>query len=221
MPEKVTARAQRKMEKKAELEKNHDDQEREDAAKRFMDDFATYANEPPGGDHWAHNCYGKRLQIHVPTVHADQMIGNIAKLYLQLRQLQIIFLGMFPGGIGPDKYGSRGIELMDPTNDAHILVLFERLFADNGEGGGVGLHIDGVFVVEKVVKKRALWKLVAKPICSYTSHDNRVHKLVKYLEAAKSKAKSVPQAVNLGIHNPGDPNLSLLPTQFGNYLNIA
>ena len=84
------------------------------------------------------------------------MIGNIGKLYLQLSEVQIVSLGMFPDGIDPDKYGFRGSELKDPRNDARILVLFERLFADEGRGGGVGLHIDGVFVVEKVVRGRAV-----------------------------------------------------------------
>ena len=62
--------------------------------------------------------------------------------------------------------------------------------------------------------------MVSEPKASYASDDNRLHKMIKYLELAKGKAKSVPEAIDLGIHNPGDPNLSLLPTQFGNYLNI-
>ena len=221
VPEKVAAKAQRKLEEKAELERSRNEQEREQVANQFMEDFAAYANERPG-DHWAHDCGGKKLQIHVPTVYADQMIGNIGKLYLQLKVVQIVSLGMFPDGIDPDRYGFRGTELVDSRNaDARILVLFERLFANGGEGGGVGLHIDGVFVVEKVVRGRARWKLVPEPKASYTSGDNRMHKLVKHLELAKGKAKPVPQTVDLGIHNPGDPDLSMLPTQFGTYLNIS
>lgn len=220
VPEKVAAKAQRKMEEKEELERRRIDQEREQTAKQFMEDFAAYANERPG-EHWAHDCDGKRLKIHVPTVYADQMIGNIAKLYLQLREVQILSLGMFPDGIDPDKYGYRGIDLMDPRNNAHVLVLFERLFADGGEGNGVGLHIDGVFVVEKVVQERARWKLIPEPKALHESGDNRLHKLVKHLELAKGKAKSVPRTVDLGIHNPGDPDLSMIPTQFGNYMKIS
>ena len=147
VPEKVAAKAQRKVEEKAALEQSHNNKEREQVQKQFEEDFTAYANEWPG-EHWAHDCSGKRLQIHVPTVYADQMIGNIGKLFLQLREVQIVSLGMFPDGIDPDKYGFRGTELKDPRTDARILVLFERLFADGG--GGVGLHIDGVFVVEKV-----------------------------------------------------------------------
>ena len=220
VPDKVAAKALRKLEEKAALEQSRNDQEREQVTKQFMENFSAYANEQPG-DHWAHDCSGKRLQIHVPTVYADQMIGNIGKLYLQLKEVQIVSLGMFPDGIDPDKYGFRGTELKDPRNDARILVLFERLFADEGRGGGVGLHIDGVFVVEKVVRGGAQWKLVPEPKASYSSGDNRLHKLVKYLEVAKGRAKSVPETIDLGIHNPGDPNLSMLPTQFGNYFNIS
>lgn len=220
VPEKIAAKARKKIKKKEELKQTRDDQDREDGAKQFMEDFATYANEQPCDD-WAHDCNGKRLPIHVPTVNADQMIGVISKFYLQLRQVQILSLCMFPDGIDPDTYGFRGIELVDQRSDAHIIVLFERLFADGGEGGGVGLHIDGVFVVEKVVNGRAWWKLVPEPKASYTSNDNRIHKLVKYLESAKGKAKSVPDNIDLGIHNPGDPMLSLIPTEFGNYVNIS
>ena len=217
--EKVAAKAQRKVEEKAALERSHKSKECEQVKKQFEDDFTAYASEGPG-EHWAHDYSGKRLQIHVPTVYADQMIGNIAKIFLQLREEQIVSLGMFPDGIDPDKYGFRGTELKDPRTDARILVLFERLFADEGRGGGVGLHIDGVFVVENVVGGAARWKLVPEPKASYAREDNRLHKMVKYLELAKRKAKSVPEAIDLGIHNPGDPNMSLLPTQFGNYLNI-
>jgi hypothetical protein len=87
---------------------------------------------------------------------------------------------------------------MDPTNDAHILVLFERLFADGEEGAGVGLHIG---VVDKIVNVRAKWKLVREPNASYSSDDNRIQKLIKYLRLAKEHAKSVPQTVDLGIQN--------------------
>eukprot|EP00581_Thalassiosira_minuscula_P007839 CAMPEP_0183705898 /NCGR_PEP_ID=MMETSP0737-20130205/2874_1 /TAXON_ID=385413 /ORGANISM="Thalassiosira miniscula, Strain CCMP1093" /LENGTH=497 /DNA_ID=CAMNT_0025933163 /DNA_START=154 /DNA_END=1643 /DNA_ORIENTATION=- len=200
VPEKVIAKAQRKKKEKEDEEKSHNEQEREKAAKQFMENFTIYANESHNlGDCWAHDCGGKMLQIHVPTVNADEMIGMIGKLYVQLRKVQMLSLGMLPDGIDPDKYGFPGIELMDPSNNAHIIVLFERLFAD---GGGVGLHIDGVFVVEKVRKGRAWWKRIPEPKASYASDDNRLYKLVKYLELAKEKAKPVHQTVDLGIHNP-------------------
>lgn len=111
---------------------------------------------------------------------------------------------------------------MDPTNDAHILVLFERLFADGEEGAGVGFHIGGVFVVDKIVNGRAKWKLVREPNASYSSDDNRLQKLIKYLWLAKEQAKSVPQTVDLGIQNlEGSLDLSICPTRFGNYMKLS
>ena len=198
VPDKVAAKALRKLEEKAALEQSRNDQEREQVTKQFMENFSAYANEQPG-DHWAHDCSGKRLQIHVPTIYADQMIGNIGKLYLQLREVQIVSLGMFPDGIDPDKYGFRGSELKDPRNDARILVLFERLFADEGRGGGVGLHIDGVFVVEKVVRGRAVsgnWFQSPRHRTHQVTIDCTVGKI--YLEVAKGRAKSVPETADLG-----------------------
>ena len=223
VPDRVAAKAQMKKEEKEERERSQNDQEQEQTAKQFMEDFTNYTKEQRNkpGDHLAHDCCGKSLQIHVPTIHADQMIGTIAKLYVQLNKVQILSLVMYPDGIDPDKYGFRGIELMDPKNNAHILVLFERLFENGGEGHGVGLHIDGVFVVEKVVRGQARWKLIPEPEASYLSEDNRLDRLVKYLGLAKERAQSVPETVDLGIHNPGDPSVSMMPTQFGNYLKIS
>ena len=83
------------------------------------------------------------------------------------------------------------------------------------------MHIDGVFVVDKIVKGRAWWKLVPEPKVSYAPDDNRLYKLVKYLESAKEKAKLVPKTVDLGIHNPEDPNLSFTPTAFGTHYSIS
>jgi len=222
VPEKVSAKARKKFQEKEELEAKRHQEELEESTKQMMEDFAAYANEQPKIDgHWAHDCTGKKLQIHVPTINADQMIGIMGKLYLQLRQVQILSLGNFPDGIDPDKYGFRGVELVNPQNDAHILVLFERLFLDGGEGAGVGLHIDGVFVVDKVVDGRARWKLIPEPYALYASDDNRYYRLIKYLELAKEKAKPVPPRADLGINNPGDPDMSMIPTQFGTYLKMT
>ena len=219
--EKVAAKAQKEMEEREELERKRNDQKREQETKEFMEIFTSYAQEQPKlGGHWAHDCDGKRLQIYVPSEYADQIIGNIGKLFLDLRQVQILSLGMYPDGIDPNRYGYRGIEFVDPSKDAHILILFERLFSNGGEGGGVGLHIDGVFVVEKVMKGRAQWVLIPEPTASYASDDNRLAKLVKHLKLAKEKAKRVPQTVDLGIHNPGDPNLSMMATEFGKFVSV-
>lgn len=216
--EKDVAAAQKEIEERNEHECKRNDQKHEQVKKEFMEILTSYVEEQPKLE-WAHDCGGKRLQIYVPSVYADQIIGNIGRLYLDLKQVQMLSLGLYPDGIDPDKYGFRGIEFMDPRNDAHILVLFERLFSNGGEGGGVGLHIEGVFVVEKVKKGKAQWVLIPEPT-SYALFDNRFAKLVKHLELAKEKAKPVPETVDLGIHNPGDPELSMLPTQFGNLVSI-
>jgi len=214
VPKKVAAKAKRKKEENKELERIRNEKEREEGATQFMKDFTAFANESCRlNDFWARDCNGKRLQIHVPIIHADEMIGVISKMYLELRKVQILSLVFFPEGISPDKHGHRGIQLVDPSNNAHIIALFERLFVvRQGKGVPVGLHIGGVFVVNKVVRGKA---------ASYAPDDNRLHKLVKYLYLAKEKLKPVPDTVDLGIDNSEDPSLSFTSTAFGPHCSIS
>lgn len=89
-----------------------------------------------------------------------------------------------------------------------------------GNGVGCGLHIDGIFVVDKVVKRRAKWRLVREPLELYKANDNRNERLIKYAQLARHEAKPVPETVDLGIHNPGNPDLSLMSTAFGDHVSV-
>lgn len=100
-------------------------------------------------------------------------------------------------------------------------MLFERLWSQGGCGQGAGFYIDGVFVVDKVVKNRAKWKFVPQPMVLYQPYFNRCNRLVFYLEVAKNEAKIVvPETVDFGIHNPGDPNLTMTPTSAGLHTRV-
>jgi len=221
VPESVLRKAQNAQKKKDENKAELDMQRQEDLNAEFCVQFEEFLHESPRlCDTWAHDCYGKRLLMHVPTVNANNMIEICAMTNMQLQKVQTLSLGMYPNGIDDKKYGFRGIDLRNPENNARILVLFERLFENHGEGLGCGLHIDGIFVIDKVVNKKAKWKLVTEPFALYTPQNNRNERLLKYLQVAKDEAKSVPDSVDLGIHNPGDPDLTVLPTEFGDYLKI-
>eukprot|EP00554_Chaetoceros_debilis_P016532 CAMPEP_0194126002 /NCGR_PEP_ID=MMETSP0150-20130528/59760_1 /TAXON_ID=122233 /ORGANISM="Chaetoceros debilis, Strain MM31A-1" /LENGTH=551 /DNA_ID=CAMNT_0038819841 /DNA_START=63 /DNA_END=1718 /DNA_ORIENTATION=+ len=165
-------------------------------------------------------CRGKRLRVHVPTMIANNMIEFSAMHDAKLKKVQTLSLGMYPDGIDDSMYGFRGLELENLDNKARIIVLFERLFEGEGNGVGCGLHIDGIFVVDKVVKRRAKWRLVREPLELYKANDNRNERLIKYAQLAKHEAKPVPETVDLGIHNPGDPDLSVMSTAFGDHVSV-
>jgi len=206
-----------KDERKAELEA----QKQEDLNNDFVERYEKFVHEPPDlCDSWAHCCRGKRLRVHVPTMIANNMIEFSAMHDAKLKKVQTLSLGMYPDGIDDTMYGFRGLELENLDNKARIIVLFERLFEGEGNGVGCGLHIDGIFVVDKVVKRRAKWRLVREPLELYKANDNRNERLIKYAQLARHEAKPVPETVDLGIHNPGDPDLSVMSTAFGNHISV-
>lgn len=83
-----------------------------------------------------------------------------------------------------------------------------------------GFAVDGIYVVDKVIRSsnRAKWRLV--PVPSHPNGLNRLGRFEAYLSRAKEQAKSVPQDVDLGIHNPGDPKISFTPTKNGSFMNL-
>jgi hypothetical protein len=181
-----------------------------------------YSESPSLCDSWAHDYRGKKLRIDVPSVNADNIIEVAGACLIGLKKVATLSLGMYPDGIDDTKYGFRGLDLVDPNNnDARIIVLFERLFS-RGHGGqvGINLHIDGVFVVDNVVRNRAKWKLVEEPNQLYQPGYNRRDRLMAYLKTAKIEAKAVSQVVDPGTHSPEDPILSMTPTPSGTHMNI-
>jgi hypothetical protein len=76
-----------------------------------------------------------------------------------------------------------------------------------------------MFVVDRVQGGRAQWKKVLEPAVERSS--NRLLFLINYLVAAKEQAKAVPDDVELGIHNPGDPPFDHINTANGSFLSIS
>ncbi len=219
VPTSVIAKAEKAKKKREDIENEVKQQEHNQLEEEFIENFQRFTEESPDlCNSWAHDCRGKRLCIHVPTVNANNMIAMLGTAMAGLIFVQNLSLGMYPLGIDGDKYGFRGLELKNTDNGARVIVLFERLFEQMGEGCGCGLHIDGIFVVDKVVANKAKWRLVPEPLMSYLPKDNRSDRLLRRLQSAKKEAKYVSNSVDLGIHNPGDPMVSITPTAYGNYI---
>ncbi len=221
VPVSVIEKAEKVKNEREKLQNDVNKREKNQMEQAFMESFQRFAEESPDlCNSWAHDCMGKRLRIHVPTENADNFIAMLGYSIAGLELVQKLSLGMYPLGIDSKRHGFRGLELKNTNNGARILVLFERLFEQRGEGRGCGLHIDGIFVVDKVVaSNEAKWRFVAEPSMSYLPQDNRRDRLLKRLQLAKKEAKNVPDSVDLGIHNPGDPMLSMTPTAYGNYID--
>jgi hypothetical protein len=84
------------------------------------------------------------------------------------------------------------------------MVLHERLFADGGDGNKDGHAIEGIFVVDKVVRSsnRAKWREVSAPSSS-SKGSNRFKRFKAYLARAKEQAKAIPQDIDLGSQSSG------------------
>ena len=169
------------------------------------------------------DCYGKRLKAHLPQ-GGTQIAHHVAQSpLLGLKYVETLSLGMFPDGIDHERYSFRGILYHDPQNGgASIVLLYINLYeSSTAPSDCIAFSIDGIFVVDRVHKGRAQWKLVPEPSRailgpSYT----RLGFLLKYFGMAKERAQSVGPDVDLGIHNPGDPDLDMLDTAFGSYMKI-
>jgi len=216
----MIAKAERTIKKREELKIQQAAQRDQKLHADFDQTCVEFVNESPSlCDSWAHDVEKKKLRIHVPSVNANNIIVLQGR-DTGLTKAVTLSLGMYPDGIDSERYGFRGIDFTCP-NGARIIVLFERLWSQGGCGQGVGLHIDGVFVVDKVVKNRAKWKLVPQPTDLHQPDFNRRQRLALYLEIAKCEATVVlPEIVDLGIHNPGDPDLTMTPTAAGMYTSV-
>jgi hypothetical protein len=165
-----------------------------------------------------YDCRGKRHKVHLP-MYGVGIADNVARASLKLKFEERLSLGVFPDGIDHEKYNFRGTLYSDPSNGgAKIIFLFIYLYKSTLEPCDcIGYAIDGIFVVDRVVKRRAKWKLVAEP---NNRRYTRVDFLEEYLKAAKEQAKAVSEHVDLGIHNPGDPDLTVIETEMGQYTKI-
>jgi MYND finger len=167
------------------------------------------------------DCGGKRLRAYLGPYGLD-IVNQIAlqEPTLLLQHEERLSLGMFPDGIDGERYNFRGILYSDPSNNgAKIIFLYSYLYESATDPCNcIGYFVDGIFVVDKVRNKRAKWKLIPKP--ARESPQNRREYLVAYLAKAKRMAKAVDANVDLGIHNPGDSDISFLLTEYGNMIQL-
>eukprot|EP00594_Rhizosolenia_setigera_P013055 CAMPEP_0178956732 /NCGR_PEP_ID=MMETSP0789-20121207/10453_1 /TAXON_ID=3005 /ORGANISM="Rhizosolenia setigera, Strain CCMP 1694" /LENGTH=503 /DNA_ID=CAMNT_0020638765 /DNA_START=139 /DNA_END=1650 /DNA_ORIENTATION=- len=220
VPKKFLEKAVQAQKKRDKIEIEKKEQMEVQKYKEFHEALMKFREEPPAlcNSH-AHDCMGKRLLIHVPSVNANNIIAIVGGT-IGLSKVEDLSMNFYPDGIDPDKYGYRGLHFRDDNNGgARVIVLFERLFENEGEGLGVGLHIDGMFVVDEVLENRAKWKLVKEPKHIYQPNHTRLSRLTTYLEQAKMIAKAVPETVDLCLGYQGDPKFSTTPTAFGDYLS--
>lgn len=168
----------------------------------------------------SYDCYVKKLPLDLPPF-APFVLAKVAAR-LELEYEMELNLGMFPEGIDFDfnQYSGRGGLIRNPSTNAKIIVLLESLFANGGEGELNGHFLAGMFVVNRIDSNthKATWQIVPTP--SYNADHNRLDRFQLYLQAAKGLAMAVPEDVDLGIHNPGMPNMKITSTPFGDYLSI-
>lgn len=221
VPESVILDAKQSLAERENKAKARASDESQKHAEMVHDNITAFINEGPEKvDTFSHTCHGKRRRADLPWTAED--VESMAASFLGLRMEQTLTLGMFPDGIDNRRgLSGRGVLLSNPENGAKIIVLHERLFADGGDGNKDGHAIEGIFVVDKVVRSsnRAKWREVSAP-SSYPKGSNRFKRFKAYLARAKEQAKAIPQDIDLGIHNPPDPMLSFTPTAYGDMLNV-
>ncbi|CAB9515498.1 expressed unknown protein [Seminavis robusta] len=185
---------------------------------KLQDSFVALANEPVDAiNTYSKDCDGHRRRVDLPF--SAPFIESCVAAMLELQYESELSLGMFPDGIDHEKYSGRGALIRYPSNGAKLIILHERLFED-GDGNLNGHALEGIFVVHKVNRKknRAVWRMVTKP--NYRKNQSRLERFQSYLEEAKGQAMPVPEEVDLGIHNPGDFNLTFVSTPFGDHCSI-
>ena len=103
----------------------------------------------------------------------------IAAVYLgiSISKAATLLLRMYQYGIDAwSKNGFHGIDFK-ASNGARIIALFTFLWPHGVRGPGppLGMHIDGVFIVDKVVDNLAKWKSVPESKDLYHPTFNRCH----------------------------------------------
>jgi hypothetical protein len=214
------AKAEQEKQARQVAAENAENRKRSQKIQAVRESFQAFLLEEVQVEEYLYDCNGKRFKVHLPMYGLD-IADNVARAGLELKFEERLSLGMFPDGIDPERYSFRGTLYSDPSNGgAKIIFLFIYLYKSVAEPCGcTGYAIDGIFVVDRVVGKlRAKWKLVAEP---RNRRYTRVDFLEEYLKAAKEQAKAVSEHVDLGIHNPGDPDLAVIETAMGQYTTIS
>jgi MYND finger len=186
---------------------------------RLGDSFWAMLDEEGYQAHYSHDCVGKKKRADLPF-SAPYILKVTAPLW-GLEYETELNLAILPEGINQDLHGQFTL-IRDPATNATILILTERLFADNGNGEMNGHSLEGIYVVSKINKKKgkgeAVWKKVAEPI--FRKDKNRYLRFVHYLQVAMEQAKAVPDDVDLGIDKIM-PKVQTTPTQFGDYFHFS
>jgi MYND finger len=212
--------------------------------------FQDYRTEPPprrssnedAMHMWSHDCHGKRRRHDFPAKNTE----NLFRLLVgyendNLKFEEEIELGMFPLGMEGLDQKTRGLGflLTDKVSTGKIIVLYERLFADRGNGAYSGIGIVGAYVVDRSAAEtdsrgkkvqKGVWKKVDEPTPFVVDHAsggggavvvwNRYQWVVSYLERARALAKAFPESVDLGIHDVKAQMdaMKQIETPFGTYM---
>jgi hypothetical protein len=245
----------------AKWERGKKEQKEAEEASYFMQlqqSFQGYRTEPPpprssssssssrnadAMHMWSHDCYGKRRRHDFPAESTENLFRLlVGHENANLRVEQEIEIGIFPLGMEGLDHETRGLGflLSDKASTGKIIVLYERLFADQGNGACSGIGIVGAFVVDKSVTnkergkkvQKGVWKKVDEPpvviedaragggvavVC------NRYQWVASYLERARALAKAFPDSVDLGIHDVKAQMdaMTQIETSFGSYMKFG
>lgn len=222
--DKTQSAAERAIQAKKEAAIGRQQEEKEAYERTVLEGMRAFLIEGPEyADTWHYDCNGKLLKAHLPQFGAN--LELFAAKNVGLEGGEVLSLGVFPDGIDHEKYNFRGALFTDPSNDcghgegAKIMVLHTFPYESAIVLCDVIAYaIDGIFVVENVVGRRAKWKRVSEPTYLPAGSYTRLEFFEEYLRNAKQEAKSVPSEVDLGIHNPGDPSVDVVETAMGQYI---
>jgi hypothetical protein len=226
VPDSVRDKAARILAEWEESNLQREEQARNEYDAEVQAALQAFINENPSKvKTMSEDCHGKRRRAYLP-MHGIPCEMQVA-LSLDLEVETELSLGMFPAGI-PSTISGRGllVKVMGNTVNgsmdtaAKIMILHEKLFEDKGNGNLNGFSLDGIFVVDRPTNNKIRWKRVAEP--SDPPRDwNRYERFRSHLEKAIREAIAVPSNMDLGIHNPGDPHMTTMPTAAGNFMQLG
>ena len=151
---------------------------------------------------YSHDCNGARFLMDIPSAQAENLLNLVAGTLADLAIERNVEPLAAPEGIPEWRDSSfHGLLCHTKSTKAKILIMYDRLFHDRGNGSQSGITIRGIFVVDRVKHERgedtAVWTEIAEDAMG--NFDNRCQRLVLRLEIAKSQSKYVPEEVSLGF----------------------
>ena len=172
-----------------ELESKRLRKEKDDLKKTMMEDEALrgavlFKEGKEKGEAYSHDCEGLRLLNNISTPWCEEVLKLAGK------DLGLVFFHapnfvLFPKGC--DDGISRAVTLQNPSNEACIIISYERLFY-LGNGSINGLHYQKIYIAKKKKKgdKVPQWISVARP--SSSEDESTYSFLLDWVRSAMEKA---------------------------------